>query len=169
MRRTSITAAACLAALTILPATGAGAGGGKTVKVLGTEDFQPNVRVFSNFRFAPGPITVASGDELTFDDRTDAPHTVTIVNPEEVPKTTEDLFDGECGTCDDAFDGHFPGGFGGPVNEVVDVEGEGLDAVGDSILWFGDGASVKVSAPPGTTLDYICAIHPWMQGQIRVK
>jgi hypothetical protein len=29
--------------------------------------------------------------------------------------------------------------------------------------------AAAVTAPPGTTLLYLCAIHPWMQGEITVK
>jgi hypothetical protein len=49
---------------------------------------------------------------------------------------------------------------------------------GDSISIFEDadkGAPpghksvvVRVSAPPGTVLHYICGMHPWMQGAIVV-
>jgi len=29
--------------------------------------------------------------------------------------------------------------------------------------------TVVISAPAGTTLYYMCAVHPWMQGKIVVK
>ena len=29
--------------------------------------------------------------------------------------------------------------------------------------------SIKVTAKPGTTLYFLCAVHPWMQGKIVVK
>jgi hypothetical protein len=55
-------------------------------------------------------------------------------------------------------------------------------SVGDSILVapqgasfptttggvVGDTASAVVSAPSGSTLHYICALHPWMQATIKV-
>jgi hypothetical protein len=28
--------------------------------------------------------------------------------------------------------------------------------------------SIKVTAPAGTTLHFICAVHPWMQGTLKV-
>ena len=44
--------------------------------------------------------------------------------------------------------------------------------LGDSIALAPKGphktATVVVSAPAGTTLYYVCAIHPWMQGEIKV-
>jgi plastocyanin len=49
----------------------------------------------------------------------------------------------------------------------------GLDEPGDSLAIFPQGShksiSAKVSAAPGTTLYFLCALHPWMQGKIVVK
>jgi hypothetical protein len=41
---------------------------------------------------------------------------------------------------------------------------------GDSLLVDADHPVIKarVSAPAGTTLRFICAIHPWMQGKLIV-
>ncbi|MGH2651068.1 MAG: cupredoxin domain-containing protein, partial [Actinomycetota bacterium] len=62
--------------------------------------------------------------------------------------------------------GHFGGG---PPVLVIEVGGPGLDAPGDSLLLFpGESISASVSAPAGSTLFYLCAIHPWMQGSITV-
>jgi plastocyanin len=38
-------------------------------------------------------------------------------------------------------------------------------------LFFFDDQSITatVTAPPGATLQYLCAIHPWMQGEIAVQ
>jgi len=30
------------------------------------------------------------------------------------------------------------------------------------------GQSVVITAPEGTTMSYICLVHPWMQGEIQV-
>ena len=44
------------------------------------------------------------------------------------------------------------------------------DAAGDSQFFPpGEGTSFKVTAKKGSTLPYYCAIHPWMQGKIKVK
>lgn len=57
-----------------------------------------------------------------------------------------------------------------PPTLVVDVGGAGLDSPGDSLLFFaGESISATVSAPSGTTLYYLCTIHPWMQGSITVR
>jgi hypothetical protein len=37
-----------------------------------------------------------------------------------------------------------------------------------SLLFFtGESISARISAPVGSTLLYLCAIHPWMQGSIK--
>jgi plastocyanin len=158
-------AAATLALLSSLGVAGADRG----VRTAGDERVVPNAMVQATLRFTPGMIKVASGEELTWthDDMTTAPHTVTVV--EEFPGATlEEIFG--CGApggpCAVALDAHFAGGF----NPVVEAGGPGLDAPGDSLFFFDDqSVTATVSAPPGTTLLYLCAIHPWMQGQIVVQ
>jgi hypothetical protein len=40
---------------------------------------------------------------------------------------------------------------------------------GDSLLILpGKGLTAPVTAPAGTTLWYMCTVHPWMQGSIVV-
>lgn len=141
----------------------------RTVRTTGDERVVPNAMVQATLKFAPGLITVDSGDTVTWthDDATTAPHTVTIVEAFPEP-TLEGIFG--CGApggpCDVALTAHFAGG----LNPVVEAGGPGLDAPGDSLLFFDDQSiSATVSAPSGTTLSYLCAIHPWMQGQIVVK
>jgi hypothetical protein len=59
-----------------------------------------------------------------------------------------------------------------PFNFVVNVGGPGLDARGDSLLFggpFDQAVEAQVTAPAGTTLYYLCVIHPWMQGSIKVR
>jgi plastocyanin len=118
-------------------------------------------------RFTPGFVGVTSGDDITFehDDRSTAPHTATIV--EEFPGSTlEEIFG--CGApdqpCGQALAAHEVSGL------VVDPGNDGFNEPGDSLLFFDDGSiSAPVTAPAGTTLKYLCAIHPWMQGEIKVR
>ena len=141
----------------------------RTVMTTGDERVVPNAMVQATLKFAPCTITVDSGDTVTWthSDRTTAPHTATIVAAFPEP-TLEGIFG--CGApggpCDVALTAHFAGGF----NPVVEAGGPGLDAPGDSLFFFDDQSiSATVSAPSGATLLYLCAIHPWMQGQIVVK
>jgi hypothetical protein len=63
----------------------------------------------------------------------------------------------------------------GPTNDIahwtVNKGKPGLDEPGDSIAIEGakhKSISIKVTAPAGTVLHFICAVHPWMQGTIKV-
>ena len=140
------------------------------VRTTGDERVVPNAMVQATLRFTPGKIGTTSGDEVTWthDDKTDEPHTATIV--EEFPEPTLDAIFG-CGApdqpCGQALAAHAVSG------QVVDVGAPGFNEPGDS-LFFGaeepfNVISAEVTAPAGTTLKYLCAIHPWMQGTITVR
>jgi plastocyanin len=126
--------------------------------------------VQATLRFTPGKVGVTSGDEITFthDDKTDEPHTATIV--EEFPGSSLDEIFG-CGApdqpCGQALAAHAVSG------PVVDVGAPGFNEPGDSLFFLAEEPfnviSAEVTAPAGTTLKYLCAIHPWMQGQITVR
>jgi plastocyanin len=127
----------------------------------------------ATLKFAPGNITVTSGETITFvhDDKTQDPHTLTIVNESDVPSTIDDVFNcGEPGTvCDQVFE-QFPQGPPDPGFYNLGGGGAGLDAPLDTLLIApGSQASATVTAPSGTVLHFICVIHPWMQGTITVK
>jgi len=160
---TAAVAAVVLATNVVLAAADRG------VRTTGDERVVPNAMVQATLRFTPGMIKAASGEEVTWthDDNTTAPHTVTIVD--EFPEATLEAIFG-CGApgepCDVALTAHFAGGF----NPVVEAGAPGLDAPGDSLFLFDDSSvTATVSAPAGTTLEYLCAIHPWMQGEIVVR
>src|SRR5262249_42641161 len=152
------------------------ADGGKKVDIKGLEAFEANSLFFSNLRFAPEDIKVDKWETVTWKDTgTGVPHTITIVDPADLPANFAAAyicnwdkrilgFDGPCLQFMDAHGG-IP-----PVTPVVDVERTGLDAPGDSIF-LPQNSSIKaqVTALPGTTLQYICVIHPWMQGTITVE
>ena len=137
----------------------------RSVRTMGDERVVLNSMVQATLRFTPGMIKVASGGTVTWthDDNTTAPHTVTIVaNPPGA--SLDEIF--ACAECAAALAAHSAGGF----NPVVNVGGPGLDAAGDSLFIFDDQTvSATVTAPSGTTLKYLCAIHPWMQGTIVVE
>ncbi len=164
MRRVAIVAVAFGLAVV----TGGGASASPlTVSVRGGEQFVPNALIQSTFRFSPGPISATTGQTVTWvdaDQVADEPHTITVVAQADLPTDVEEVF--ECQVCGAALEGHFGGGVPVPVLEAGNT---GLDAPGDSLLLF-PGGSVDgvISAPAGTTLYYLCAIHPWMQGSISV-
>lgn len=154
----------------------AGAAGVRTVKTLGDESLTPNVGVSASLRFSPGPVTIKAGDSIMWvgDDKAGAPHTVTLTrNPLALVQNFGDFAFGTCPACDAAsgaaLAGHFPAG--PPVLELGTADGFGDD--GDSVL-FGNGfpnsnTQALTNVSPGETIFYFCAIHPWMQGEIRVN
>lgn len=168
MRRLTVVLAVGLAA--ILSTGIVLAASDQTVRTNGDNKLVPNAMIQSTLRFMPGKISVASGDAVTWqhDDRTTEPHTVTVVDESDLPTTVDEVFGcqapGE--PCGDALAAHF----GPPLNPVVNAGAPGLDAPGDSLLFFDDQTvTATVSAPSGARLFYLCAIHPWMQGQITVR
>ena len=148
------------------------AGPNRTVRMAGGEQFVPNAMIQATLRFLPGPISVASGDTVTWANTTAEPHTVTFVDASAVPATIDEVFNcGAPGTpCGDAIAAHTATD---PPTLVVGGGADGtagLDGAGDSLLVFpGAQLSARVTAPSGTTLHYLCAIHPWMIGSITVR
>jgi hypothetical protein len=135
--------------------------------------------------FFDGPATVAAGDELKIINNTNpravGPHTFSLVRKKDLPTTKTQLkacgkkLKGICGAIVRWHDVNVDTGEVG--ENPVDVGKNGWDEKGslkrkgDSIvLDRGRGQSFKrpVSAPVGKTLYYICAVHPFMQGQIEV-
>lgn len=159
----------------------------RTVTLKGTERFVPNALINADFRFSPGPLSVKSGDTVTWQNIITAPdpHTISIVPANLVPSSVADVF--MCGApgtaCAPILQCHFPGGPGSPGQPPPTIvptcgnatNGE-LAAVGDSFLIPPPGVGpaslqtvvARITAPPGTVLHYICVIHPWMQGEINV-
>jgi plastocyanin len=156
----SMVAAALVLVLAVAVAS---ASGGKTVRLMGSETLKPNVAVFADLRFSPGPTVIGSGQTVTWEDQTGDPHTVTIADSSDLPKAFDDLFGG-CPLCDATLGAHFGG------QPVINFGTPGLNTRGDSLLimpW--QTVSAVVSAPAGTTLYYFCAIHTWMQGTLVVQ
>ena len=151
--------------------------GGPTIKTLESGKVAINKYIQDGVHFAPGTITVKSGATLTFKygDKEMEPHTLTIVPPAQLPKTVQQVEN--CRVCQQYATPHLKNPKGPPdqnnpiVDWTLDKGQPGLDTVGDSLA-IQPGAhksiSAVVSAPAGTTLHYICAVHAWMQGKIVV-
>jgi hypothetical protein len=68
----------------------------------------------------------------------------------DVPRTIEEVL--TCPACGPFFEAHDPGNDQEPpFNYVVNAGKPGLNQPGDSLL-----------------IDFICVVHPWMQGKLRV-
>jgi plastocyanin len=143
--------------------------------------FSPNQYIQDNMSFDPGTITVKSGQTLTFEyeKKTMEPHTLTIVKQSDLPTKGAQIEN--CKPCQKYSTPHLknPRAEPGPNNPIVHWKlnkgKPGLDTVGDSLAIDSTAKpahtknSIKVTAKPGTTLYFLCAVHPWMQGKIEVK
>lgn len=154
-----------------LSLTGAGASEpDETVRIRGENEVKINQRIQSTLSFHDEKARVEQGETLTWvrEETTGEPHTITLADADDLPGTFDEVFEcGGPGTACEPAGGHFTD----PPTPVINAGAEGLDAVGDSLL-MGPGedmVAATVSAPAGTTLAYLCAIHPWMQGTIEVR
>jgi len=148
--------------------------GGPIIRTPEPTSFVPSALEASTMHFEPGAASVKSGGSITFMDvEKDEPHTVTVINRSEEPRTPAQV--NNCKACALAL-GHLKDPKHpdtSPIKTFVLNKGQaGFDTRGDSLLITPGGphkhATVVVSAPAGTTLYYVCAIHPWMQGSINV-
>jgi plastocyanin len=148
---------------------------GKTVTLRGTEKFVANAFISADFRFSPGPLSVKSGDTVTWQNVIVAsdPHSVSVVLANQLPASVDDVF--QCGACAQFFQCHGFSMNGPPASLTCGNATNGeLKAPGDSFLIPPPGVgpqtfSFRVTAAPGTVLHYMCIIHPWMQGEIDVS
>jgi plastocyanin len=161
-----VLAALSVAALTLT--TAASGATDKIVRTQGNETFVPNSKIMATLKFTPGHLVVRSGDTLTLQhsDKSDEPHTLSIVDADEVPTTIEQVF--ECPVCQEIANTFREPTGSGFLN--APGTGPGIDGRLDTLFVLpGESASAQVTAPAGTTLRFLCAIHPWMQGRIDVQ
>ena len=162
-----LVAVAGLCLVAAAPATAAT----KRLRIVGGLDFKPGKSVKDTQRFAPGVLTVDSGDRVVLRNRSKVqdPHTISVVRRRALPNSFE------CPACDAIFEAHGEDPTTGePVNPVVDVGDPGFDRPGDSIFIPPGPPGKKkvifrVTADEGDNLSYLCGIHPWMQGRLRVR
>jgi hypothetical protein len=167
-----LVAAVAVAGGTALAASPKKAPKNARIEMKGKTTVKLNKFIRDSVHFSPGKDSIRTGGTLTLKNRTEEPHTFSIVKKSDVPKSPRKIFDcGSPGTiCDTIFTGHQPDAQGNPTKPVVDVGAAGIDQPGDSIV-LNPKQSMKanVSASKGTTLYFMCAIHAWMQGQLRVR
>jgi hypothetical protein len=129
-----------------------------------------------------GPSTVHEGEELRVVNNTMpsmvGPHTFSLVTQSSLPKTAKQRK--TCFTpgkiCMGIAKWYGLKGEENPKEPLVAVGQEGWDTMGtttkkgDSYFFGKKGASIEqvVSAKAGTTLYYMCAVHAFMQGSIKV-
>jgi plastocyanin len=174
------TAALGASALAIAPAIAAPAKSAPKkarIVIRGGHGYVPGVRAFDNVHFATRTITVRSGGQVTVFNKGEkgAPHTLSFVKRRQLPRTTKAI--DACGNfqskvCVDLLKAHQADPNTGEVKQpIVDVNKPGVDGPGDS--YYIDPKtptlSFKITAKKGKTLYYFCAVHPWMQGSIKVR
>lgn len=122
---------------------------------------------------------VRSGGTITIVNlaASDGPHTFSVVKKRELPRTVKQI--NNCKICLTIAKEHgaAPGSMAPPKFLFVE-NGKGtntppnVDRSGDSAFIAPTQkakVTLKVTAKPGTTLYFMCAIHPWMQAKIVVK
>ncbi len=160
-----------LAALLAVGLAAAPAYAGKTVKTRGGDAFSPNEYLSSTLHFDAGVIFVRSGERVTWvdADKSGDPHSITMVMEKNVPNTVNEIF--ACPICslinNHLEDPNDPDS--GLARRRVDFGPAGMQSQGDSLILLpGKRIGARVNAKVGRRLHYLCAIHPWMQGTIRV-
>jgi plastocyanin len=172
------TAALGASALVIAPAIAATAHSAAKKNQIVIRDgtsYKPGFWVRDNMRFTPFKQTVRKGSTVTLVNKGPAqePHSISFVKKSQLPKTTRAI--NRCsipkGICLKIAIAHQVDLQSGSVGKpVVDVNKRGVDGPGDSLFIApGKGVKFQVTAKKGTTLYYLCAVHPWMQGSIKVR
>ncbi len=124
---------------------------------------------------AIGGMKVKSGDTVTLRDKSTEgqPHTLSLIK--KLPKTPAQIMG--CDACGPLMAAHEANMETGEVGkELVEAGGDGFDTggdkttAGDSIFLPAKGkVTFKVTAKKGATLSFVCALHPWMLGTIKVS
>jgi plastocyanin len=151
-----------------------------TVKETQTLKLVPNRYIQDGLRFNKDVYKVKSGGTVNFlfTVTSEGPHTLTIVNKKDQPKTAKAAFN--CKICNKLGQAHGadPNSDAPPKFQFLE-NGVGengtvpnLDRPGDSGVFMtnkkGEKISFKVTAKKGKDLYFMCLIHPWMQGEIEV-
>jgi plastocyanin len=150
----------------------AGAQSGTTIVVKGGAVLKPGKAIIDNMRFTPLQKSVKSGSTVTINNKTGQPHTLSLVRKSVLPKTAaamDKFFESK--TTGDFMQAHQvdPENDEAPPGQpLVDVGAEGFDQVGDSVFFDGKTQKIEVTAAGGKNLSYICLVHPWMQGTLKV-
>ena len=140
--------------------------------------FKVNRYVKDALRWQKDVYQVRSGGTITITNKAeDGPHTISVVKKGDLPRTVKQI--NECKICQ-AIGQQFgitdPNSDAPPPHNFVE-DGQAsdvptnVDKPGDSAFIGpqpGTSVDLKVTAKKGTTLYFMCAIHPWMQAKIIV-
>ena len=175
----------CVLAVAGAVATAAAASANHVITAAEKDTVKINHYYGLGFHFSPGTLHVKSGSTITFEvpNSQGETHTLTIAPKSELPRTVAQI--SNCTICKQLAVGHLknPGSAANGGTPVIahwilhagkPSDGSaGLSETGDSIAVQSGGPhnsiTIKVTAKPGTTLHFFCAVHPWMQGKIVVS
>jgi hypothetical protein len=145
------------------------------ITAVGGMKVKANAYVQDAQRWDANSYDVKSGATVTLRDKSTEgqPHSLSLVK--KLPKTPAQIM--ACEACGPLMAAHEANPETGEVGKpLVEAGGDGFDtggdktAAGDSIYLPPKGkVTFKVTASKGTTLNFICAVHPWMIGTIKVK
>jgi hypothetical protein len=147
-----------------------------TLTMSGKSTYKINRYVQFGARFDKDVVTIRSGGTLTLKNlQSEEPHTFSIVKKSQLPKTTRQI--DACKECQAIATAHGvdpsdPNSQ--PTKPLVDVGTTGFASPGDSAVVSPHGApgstvKVKITAKKGSTLNFMCGVHGWMQGKVLVK
>jgi plastocyanin len=144
------------------------------IKVVSSLKVKPGFYIQDGLRFTPYKSSVKSGGTISVTGGkgafSEGPHSFSLVKKSQLPKTAAQI--NSCKACGQIAQEHGidPNSENPtPTNVLVDG-GDGFNKPGDSVFFQGKGPDpLKVTAKKGTTLYYLCAVHPWMQGKVIVK
>ena len=156
------------------------AAGVTTIKaVQGPPKFQINRFVEDTLRWNKDTYSVPSGGTLHIVNMAadEGPHTFTVIALKDEPKTLKALF--ACAICQKLAKAHgadpnsnAPPKFQYLENGVGTHTAPNVNQPGDSGVTGkgkkGESINLKVTAPAGTKLYFMCLIHPWMQAELDV-
>ncbi|MCW3014182.1 MAG: hypothetical protein JWO02_1274 [Solirubrobacterales bacterium] len=150
-----------------------------TIKVTTSVSIKPNRYIQDGLRWDKDVYQVKSGGTLKVVNTAadEGPHTFTVVKQTDLPKSG--AFRG-CKICDTLGKAHgadpnsdTPPKFAFLENGVGQDTPPDVDRPGDSGVTGsgkkGESISLKVTAKKGTSLHFVCLIHPWMQAKVLVK
>lgn len=179
MKLAAVAAAVCLT-LGVSSAAMAAGPAKTTIKSTTSFKFKANRYIQDGLRWDKDAYKVSSGGTLHVvnGDGSEGPHTFTVLAKGDVPKTARALF--SCRACAKLTRAHGadpdtegPPRFNFLENGVGQSTPPSVDRPGDSGVTGqgrkGESIDLKVSARAGTTLYFICLIHPWMQSKVEVE
>ena len=181
-RRITVAALAAVAAFGVAAAPAGAAAKKNEIRITGGPVYKPGVMIGDNVRFNAAS-TIKSGGTMKVVNKgamEAGPHTISLLKKSALPLTlaaAEPCFELQ-GVCAPLVAAHqIDPATQMPAVIEYNAGAEGFDTMGDAetagdSLFIAPGqktASFKVTAKKGSTLTYFCAVHPWMQGKIKVN